>query len=220
MSRFDSLCCVDCLISLQVKSITPAQSPSDTDQWTVITNDDTSTNYQAVIISAPIHQTSIALPDSIIAQVPLQPYVHLHVTLLTTTSPVFNPTYFGLGVTDIGDLPGMMLTTNQGVREGGKEPEFNSISYHGKVQEGEWAVKIFSKEEISDEWLDKMFNGTVTWVHRKLVSRQVHTAPSLSRSLTAVSACYSTVAILPLPSSYNNLPTRPSRQGALLCQFV
>lgn len=69
--------------------------------------------------------------------------------------------------------PRMILTTHNGVRNGdGKEPEFNSLSYHGLIREGEWSVKIFSKERISDEWLDKVFgNGTVGWVLRKEVSK-------------------------------------------------
>jgi len=61
----------------------------------------------------------------------------------------------------------MMLTTFEGARNGGKEPEFNSMSYHGLVKDGEWAVKIFSKERIEDAWLADMFNGSVGWVHRK-----------------------------------------------------
>ena len=64
----------------------------------------------------------------------------------------------------------MMLTTYEGTRNGGKEPEFNSISYHGTVREGEWAVKIFSEERVSDEWLEDMFMGQVGWVYRKEVS--------------------------------------------------
>lgn len=63
----------------------------------------------------------------------------------------------------------MMLTTYEGVRQGGKEPEFNSISYHGMVREGEWIVKIFSKERISDDWLQGIFPGEVGWVYRKEV---------------------------------------------------
>jgi prenylcysteine oxidase / farnesylcysteine lyase len=63
----------------------------------------------------------------------------------------------------------MMLTTYEGVRNGGVEPEFNSLSYHGLVREGEWAVKIFSKQRISDEWLSNMFFGKVGWVYRKEV---------------------------------------------------
>ena len=63
----------------------------------------------------------------------------------------------------------MILTTYEGVRKGGREPEFNSLSYHGLVREGEWAVKIFSQQRISDEWLQNVFNGQVGWVYRKEV---------------------------------------------------
>lgn len=63
----------------------------------------------------------------------------------------------------------MMLTTYEGVRKGGEEPEFNSLSYLGLVRDAEWAVKIFSKERITDEWLKKMFFGKVGWVYRKEV---------------------------------------------------
>jgi len=67
----------------------------------------------------------------------------------------------------------MILTTYEGVRQGGKEPEFNSLSYHGYITKDkddapdQWSVKIFSKERISDEWLDTIFNGQVGWVYRK-----------------------------------------------------
>jgi prenylcysteine oxidase/farnesylcysteine lyase len=64
----------------------------------------------------------------------------------------------------------MMLTTYEGARNGGEEPEFNSLSYHGLVRDGEWGVKIFSQKRISDEWLDMMFFGKVGWVYRKEVS--------------------------------------------------
>lgn len=70
----------------------------------------------------------------------------------------------------------MVLTTYNGVRNGGKEPEFNSLSYHGHITKGDdgapnqWTVKIFSKEKITDEWLDKIFPGQVGWVYRKEVS--------------------------------------------------
>ncbi|KAJ7820753.1 hypothetical protein B0H14DRAFT_1342502 [Mycena olivaceomarginata] len=61
----------------------------------------------------------------------------------------------------------MLLTTFEGARNGGKEPEFNSLSYHGLISEGEWVVKIFSKKRISNKWLSKMFDGQVGWVLRK-----------------------------------------------------
>ena len=63
----------------------------------------------------------------------------------------------------------MILTTYEGARKGGKEPEFNSLSYLSLLREGEWVVKIFSQRRISDEWLQNVFNGQVGWVHRKEV---------------------------------------------------
>lgn len=65
----------------------------------------------------------------------------------------------------------MLLTTHEGARQGGPEPQFNSISYHAKINENEWVVKIFSKQAISDEFLEDAFGkGTVGWVYRKEVS--------------------------------------------------
>ena len=74
--------------------------------------------------------------------------------------------------------------------EGARAPEFNSLSYHGKIlqRDGtpanitrrgadgseesgeEWSVKIFSKQKIEDRWLRRVF-GEVGWVHRKEVRR-------------------------------------------------
>ena len=73
----------------------------------------------------------------------------------------------------------MILTTRAGARQGGPEPEFNSLSYlravrnHDLTQwrnargEPEWVVKVFSKTRISDSWLEEMFEGKVGWVLRK-----------------------------------------------------
>ncbi len=108
---------------------------------------------------------------------PDQPYIHLHVTLLTTTSPSANATYFNLPLGH--KVPEMVLTTRNGARQGGPEPEFNSLSYLRPVRkrdlspwtneqgQTEWVVKIFSKQRISDEWLESMFDGKVGWVLRK-----------------------------------------------------
>lgn len=85
--------------------------------------------------------------------------------MLTTTSEYPNPAYFGLPPGS--KAPRMMLTTAHG--DSGKTPEFNSLSYHGLVREGEWAIKIFSDHEITDEWLANMFDGQVKWVFRKEV---------------------------------------------------
>ncbi|KAF5377177.1 hypothetical protein D9615_006339 [Tricholomella constricta] len=149
-------------LKTEVASISEISSPSR--QWVVKSASGT-VNYQAVILAAPFHSSGINLPPSLASSIPEQPYVRLHVTLLTTTSPTPDPAYFGLSAGAV--LPNMTLTTHEGVRNGRKEPEFNSLSYHGLVRDGEWAVKIFSKERLSDQWLSKMFLGQVGWVHRK-----------------------------------------------------
>ncbi|KAL0066558.1 hypothetical protein AAF712_006361 [Marasmius tenuissimus] len=142
-----------------VTSIVPKSS-----SW-VVNSDKGSKQYKGVIFAAPLHQTGIELPSSIVSQVPEQPYVHLHVTLLSTTSPTVNPEYLSLPPGT--KVPATLLTTYQGAREGGKVPEFNSLSYHGKLSDNEWSVKIFSEERISDQWLNKTFNDQVGWVYRK-----------------------------------------------------
>ncbi|KZT70702.1 FAD/NAD(P)-binding domain-containing protein [Daedalea quercina L-15889] len=131
--------------------------------------------YRGVILAAPFHSTAIEVsPPTLLEPVPAQPYVHLHVTLLSTTSPTPNSSYFGLGG---GSAPTEVLTTHNRVREGlGEEPEFNSMTYHGKIKKAdgtpverdEWVVKIFSKQRVEDAWLENMFGeGNVGWVLRK-----------------------------------------------------
>lgn len=103
---------------------------------------------------------------------PTVDYVHLHVTLLSTTSPNPLPERFGL-------KPGSWIsrsvfTTAAGIRTGGPAPDFQSISYHqtfGYNGRKEYVFKIFSLDHKSDEWLEGVFGvGTVGWVHRKEVS--------------------------------------------------
>jgi prenylcysteine oxidase / farnesylcysteine lyase len=129
-----------------------------------------------VILAAPFHQTGISIPSELAEQIPPQPYVHLHVTLLTTRDNQMKAEYFGLSSGDY--VPRTILTTSQGMQSGGVDTEFNSLSYHGRVRKAnetghwidqeEWNVKIFSKQRISDEWLAKAFHH-VGWVYRKEV---------------------------------------------------
>lgn len=93
-------------------------------------------------------------------------------------------------------VPRVMLTTKERPNNSESErPQFNSLTYHGPIAEGEWAVKIFSEDRISDEWLDNMFHGQVKWVTRKEVSRH-HS--SLYSSLISVIV----VGSLSRPSPY------------------
>ncbi|EJD04227.1 uncharacterized protein FOMMEDRAFT_146234 [Fomitiporia mediterranea MF3/22] len=143
-------------------------------QWILKTSTGESKNYNDVIIAAPYHTSGInvALSTGLLApasapEVPPQPYVHLHVTLLTTTALHPDPAYFGLKPGS--KVPQTILTTYEGARRGGRVPEFNSLSYHGKVSSDreEYVVKIFSNETLSDEWLKTVFGGKVGWVLRK-----------------------------------------------------
>ncbi|TFK83419.1 hypothetical protein K466DRAFT_555076 [Polyporus arcularius HHB13444] len=135
--------------------------------------------YRAVILAAPYDQTNISFSTKVpVVPVQKRPYVHLHVTLLSTSSPTANASYFNLGHGH--KAPSSVLTTYDGVRQRGHpEPEFNSLTYHGHVlskdgtkrvnAEGveEWVVKIFSKQRLEDEWLRGMFDGKLGWVLRK-----------------------------------------------------
>ncbi|KAK1218693.1 hypothetical protein PQX77_018592 [Marasmius sp. AFHP31] len=141
-----------------------AITSEDENSWTVRSAEG-SKLYKGVILAAPLHQTGIDLPPSIVSQVPEQPYVHLHVTLFSTTSPSINPEYVSLPPNSHALTT--LLTTYQGARDGGKAPEFNSLDYQRKIGDSEWVVKIFSEEEISDEWLNETFSGQVGWVYRK-----------------------------------------------------
>ncbi|KAG2070713.1 FAD/NAD(P)-binding domain-containing protein [Suillus decipiens] len=148
---------------------------SGTSLWTVYTSTSSQT-YQGVILAAPFHQTDIILPPDLAELIPPQPYVPLHVTLLTTSSKHPRPEYFGLPSN--AQVPTTILTTYEGARAGGVKPEFNSLSYHGNVRkvdgaagdavtDPEWTVKIFSEDRVTDEWLETVF-GNVGWVYRKL----------------------------------------------------
>ena len=141
-------------------------------KWAIKTNDSSEAKlYDDVIIAAPFRSTGIKLSSSKshFAEIPPQPYVHLHVTLLTTTAPYADPVYFGLKPE--ATVPSTIFTTYEGVRNGGPEPEFNSLSFHGPISEGseEQVVKIFSKQRVEDDWLNKVFGGKVGWVFRKEV---------------------------------------------------
>jgi prenylcysteine oxidase/farnesylcysteine lyase len=145
--------------------------------WTIVTEAERR-DYDAVVIAAPYHTSQISLPADLSSLIPTQPYIHLHVTLLTTAAATANPEYFGYKPGY--KVPTTILTSLDGLRRGGKAPEFNSLSYHGQAKfaknethdrqgTGEWVAKIFSMERISDEWLAAMFQNEVGWVVRKEV---------------------------------------------------
>jgi len=146
-------------------------------QWTV-QSDKGAIDYRAVILAAPYHTSDITLPSDLSSLIPKQPYIHLHVTLLTTSAPTPNAEYFGL--TKGEKAPTTILTTLDGVRNGGRAPEFNSLNYltslslseevtqkdeesqgHNDTQQDEAAHNsTVSVEDAAakDEWVVKIFS--------------------------------------------------------------
>ncbi|KAL1748875.1 Prenylcysteine lyase-domain-containing protein [Schizophyllum fasciatum] len=143
---------------------TPVTSISDSESFWTVRTAGSAKAYKAVILAAPLQSSGVSINAPNVVEVPEVSYYHLHVTLLSTTSPRPNPEYFKAKTEDI---PSTILTTYEGARRNETVPEFNSLSYHGAIRDGEWVVKIFSQHEISDEWLNEMFMGKVGWVHRK-----------------------------------------------------
>ena len=126
--------------------------------------------YDAIILGAPFKDTNIKLeaPDLDLDKAfPTVAYVHLHVTLLATTTSSPLGSYFYPTSPDTG-VPQTVLTTSSGAIE----PEFNSLTYHERIQRPgqppEYVVKIFSKRRVEDDWLERMFGaGKVGWIRRK-----------------------------------------------------
>lgn len=126
--------------------------------------------YDAVIIAAPFKSTGIQIeaPELDLEKAfPPVDYVHLHVTLLATTASRPQGSYFFPTAPETS-IPQSVLTTSSGTTE----PEFNSLTYHERIQRPgqapEYIVKIFSKARLDDKWLERVFGaGTVGWVFRK-----------------------------------------------------
>ncbi|CUA71609.1 hypothetical protein RSOLAG22IIIB_09699 [Rhizoctonia solani] len=125
--------------------------------------------YDAVILAAPYKSTGIKLEApglDLGTAFPPVDYVRLHVTLISTTAKHPLGSYFFPAAPET-TVPQAILTTGSG----SIEPEFNSLTYHERIQrEGqppEYIVKIFSKSRVSGEWLEKVFGkGTVGWIRR------------------------------------------------------
>ncbi|CAE6414165.1 unnamed protein product [Rhizoctonia solani] len=126
--------------------------------------------YDAVVLAAPYKSTGIKIEATgLVPEKAFPPvdYVHLHVTLLATTTKHPLGSYFFPSAPET-TAPQTILTT----ASGSVEPEFNSLTYHERIQrEGqppEYIVKIFSEKRVSDEWLEKLFGaGTIGWIRRK-----------------------------------------------------
>jgi prenylcysteine oxidase/farnesylcysteine lyase len=141
------------------------------EKWTV-TSSIGSRTYDAVILAAPFHLSNISLPSSLAAEIPAQPYLQVHVTLLTTTAPGPNATF--LGAQNASAPPNSVLVTLNATR-GGNGPVFSELVYLAKLNgtgEGgadEFVVKLFSPKALDDAFLDMLFEGRVGWTLRHTV---------------------------------------------------
>ena len=70
-----------------------------------------------------------------------------------------NPAYFGCS--KIEDLPSDILTANSG------NTDFVSFSGHHQLKSGEWLVKLFSHQKMTDVILNKIFLDR-SWIHVKV----------------------------------------------------
>jgi len=167
---------------------------NDPPKWYLATRAGKGYLYDAVILAAPFHSTGIAILNSPAASlVPPQQYVHLHVTLVITSAPQPRPEPFGRSEPD--KIPRSVLTTGSGWRKGGKQPDFNSLSYLRRIARepapnndtapsflhatlnastpedaaaSDYLVKIFSQAAVTDERLSQLFGpGTIKWTYRK-----------------------------------------------------
>ena len=139
-----------------------------------------SDTFDTVIVAAPYQFMDMRIdpePQHLPAAVP---YVSLHVTLFTSPHPL-NPSFFNLP--QGGKVPTSALTTLQPDENYGATPAvgragFFSIStlrtlHNPQTGTKEFLYKIFSVEEVGEEYLEKLLGakmgeGCVSWVYRKV----------------------------------------------------
>lgn len=130
--------------------------------------------FDAVIIAAPFHQTGIEsdIPN-LSSKIPIQPYVHLHVTFVITNATSPSGKFFGLPEEE--EMPKTIYSTMmRNVLGKGQRPIFNSLSYLRNLGPKVGVigdlhiVKLFSEAKLSTETLGEIFNLTqnLIWVKR------------------------------------------------------
>ena len=125
-----------------------------------------------------------------------------------------------------------MLFRSARERNGTHAPEFNSLSFHGKITkrdgtpantstEGgeEWSVKIFSTERVEDRWLRRVF-GQVGWVYRTEVRLFDLDARCRCVRMVLMLVGMDVVGRVPVPHAHAELPADQAREGAVLHQCV
>ncbi|GAA5981895.1 hypothetical protein JCM5350_006556 [Sporobolomyces pararoseus] len=122
--------------------------------------------YDAVILAAPYHQSSISFPQLFQESIPpSQPYVNLHVTILLTNSTTPLSSYFSLPPKIT--VPNSVFSTF--TTPSTSKPRFNSLSYLKSLPRSisqqfdpytnstVHVVKLFSKQTLSEVELEGLF---------------------------------------------------------------
>lgn len=106
--------------------------PDEDPQWYVGTKSGEGDTYDAVILATPWHNADITLLNTE-QRVKSHPFVHLHVTLLTTTAHSPDPRYFGLGIHDT--VPKTILTSDESMRRASTHTDADPVTTASKQKE-------------------------------------------------------------------------------------
>ncbi|OCF36073.1 prenylcysteine oxidase/farnesylcysteine lyase [Kwoniella heveanensis CBS 569] len=125
--------------------------------------------FDAVFFAAPWGSSRISkkIAREFDRPIPSQPYVHLHVTYLTTSQPHPQPSFFGLPEGSF--IPNMIITASSPKGSAIPPARFQSISWHGETYPGskEYAVKIFSLTRLNERFLLELLGEEPSWLLRK-----------------------------------------------------
>ncbi|GAA5964487.1 hypothetical protein JCM3765_006303 [Sporobolomyces pararoseus] len=135
-------------------------------KWLVKTEQGQGGVYDAVILAAPYHQSSISFPQlSSSSLPPSQPYVNLHVTIVLTNSTTPLSSYFSLPTK--ATVPNSIFSTF--TTPSTSKPKFNSLNYLKSLPRSisqqfdpctnstVHVVKLFSKETLNEIELEGLF---------------------------------------------------------------
>eukprot|EP00455_Lapot_gusevi_P053377 TRINITY_DN8314_c0_g1_i11.p1 TRINITY_DN8314_c0_g1~~TRINITY_DN8314_c0_g1_i11.p1 ORF type:complete len:395 (+),score=86.38 TRINITY_DN8314_c0_g1_i11:102-1286(+) len=119
-------------------------------------------DYESVVVAAPLELAAIDL--RIDSELPVKPKRTFRQTWATFVKGTLNPKYFGL--TSLDELPGAILTSSETGADPDQETPFSSIGTIHLYPDASRLVKIFSRQQPSDELLASLFlNHTI--VHQK-----------------------------------------------------
>lgn len=123
-------------ISAEEYQVASQSTTASSPKWWIGTAAGTGGLYDAVLIGAPWHTSGITLVNTETV-IPVNPYVHLYVTVLATNASHPNPVYFGR--TKGSDVPTTILTSYEAVRkQNNKQQQQQGKTISSKAQHSRW----------------------------------------------------------------------------------